>query len=111
MTEVQDDSPAARAGLKRFQVIRQVEQDARFRLRAEFARAVAELKGAVTLLNRPGTRSPCENDGTARFRVAAALPVLHNVERSAARAALPVRATVPFAVESQNVADGGLKAL
>jgi S1-C subfamily serine protease len=48
VSEVLEDSTAARAGLKRFQVIRQVEKTS-VSTPIQFARAVAELKGPVTL--------------------------------------------------------------
>ena len=48
VTEVAEDSPAGRAGLKRFQVIRKVEKTAVSKP-AEFTSAVSELKGPVTL--------------------------------------------------------------
>ena len=53
VTEVQDDSPAARAGLKRFQVIRQVEKTP-VATPPQFAKAIAELKGPVTLVTDQG---------------------------------------------------------
>ncbi len=53
VTEVQDDSPAARAGLKKFQIIRQVEKTPVL-TPPQFAKAVAELKGPVTLLTDQG---------------------------------------------------------
>jgi S1-C subfamily serine protease len=48
VTEVQEDSAAARAGMKRFQVIRQVEKTPVL-TPSQFSRAVADLKGSVTL--------------------------------------------------------------
>ena len=51
--EVLDDSTAARSGLKKFQVIRQVEKTP-VSTPAQFARAVAELKGPVTLYTDQG---------------------------------------------------------
>ena len=53
VSEVLEDSPAARAGLKKFQVIRQVEKTPVASPR-QFAKAVAELKGPVTLYTDQG---------------------------------------------------------
>jgi S1-C subfamily serine protease len=53
VSEVQNDSPAARAGLKRFQVIRQVEK-APVATPPQFSKATAELKGPVTLYTDQG---------------------------------------------------------
>jgi S1-C subfamily serine protease len=53
VSEVLDDSPAARAGLKKFQVIRQVEKTP-VASPGQFAKAVAELKGPVTLYTDQG---------------------------------------------------------
>ncbi len=54
VTEIQNDSPAARAGLKKFQTIRQVEKTPVL-TPPQFARAVSELKGPVTLLTDQGS--------------------------------------------------------
>jgi serine protease Do len=54
VTEVQEDSPAARAGLKNHQIIRQVEKTPVL-TPPQFARAVAELKGPVTFLTDQGS--------------------------------------------------------
>jgi S1-C subfamily serine protease len=53
VSEVVEDSPAARAGFKRFQIIRQVEKTP-VSNPGQFARAVAELKGPVTLMTDQG---------------------------------------------------------
>jgi S1-C subfamily serine protease len=53
VSEVLDDSLAARCGLKKFQVIRQVEKTP-VSTPSQFARAVAELKGPVTLMTDQG---------------------------------------------------------
>ncbi len=53
VSEVLDDSPAARAGLKKFQVIRQVEKTPVASPR-QFAKAVADLKGPATLYTDQG---------------------------------------------------------
>lgn len=53
VSEVQEGSPAARAGLKRFQVIRQVEKTP-VTNPAQFDKAIADLKGPVTLLTDQG---------------------------------------------------------
>jgi S1-C subfamily serine protease len=53
VTEVQEGSPAARAGLKRFQTIRQVEKTPVV-TPPQFDKAVAGLKGPVTLLTDQG---------------------------------------------------------
>jgi S1-C subfamily serine protease len=53
VSEVQDDSPAASAGIRRFQVIRQVEKTP-VSNPSQFAGAVAGLKGPVTLLTDMG---------------------------------------------------------
>ena len=54
VTEVQEESPAARAGLKKLQTIRQVEKTP-VQTPSQFARAVGELKGPVTLLTDQGS--------------------------------------------------------
>ena len=54
VTEVQEDSPAARAGLKKFQTIRQVDKTTVL-TPPQFARTVADLKGPVTLLTDLGS--------------------------------------------------------
>jgi serine protease Do len=54
VTEVLDDSPAARTGLKKYQVIRQVEKTP-VSNPTQFARAVAGLKGPVTLMTDQGS--------------------------------------------------------
>jgi S1-C subfamily serine protease len=54
VTEVLDDSPAARTGLKKYQVIRQVEKTP-VANPPQFARAVAGLKGPVTLMTDQGS--------------------------------------------------------
>jgi S1-C subfamily serine protease len=54
VTEVEEDSPAARAGLKKFQVIRQVDGNPVANPRT-FARAVAEKNGPITLVTDQGT--------------------------------------------------------
>ncbi|MGC8641946.1 MAG: trypsin-like peptidase domain-containing protein [Isosphaeraceae bacterium] len=53
VSEVEEDSPAARAGLKKFQVIHKVEKTAVSKP-ADFAQAVADLKGPVTLSTNLG---------------------------------------------------------
>ena len=53
VSEVVDDSIAARSGLKKFQVIRQVEKTP-VSTPSQFAQAVAGLKGPVTLLTDQG---------------------------------------------------------
>ena len=53
VSEVQDGSPAARAGLKRFQVIRQVEKTP-VTNPPQFDKAIAGLKGPVTLVTDQG---------------------------------------------------------
>ncbi len=53
VSEVLDDSAAARSGLKRFQIIRQVEKTP-VSNPSEFAQAVSALKGPVTLLTDQG---------------------------------------------------------
>jgi S1-C subfamily serine protease len=53
VSEVLDDSLASRSGLKRFQIIRQVEKTP-VSNPSEFAQAVAGLKGPVTLLTDQG---------------------------------------------------------
>ena len=53
VSEVVDDSAAARAGLKRLQIIRKVEKTP-VATPAQFARVVAELKGPVTLATDQG---------------------------------------------------------
>ena len=53
VSEVADDSLAARAGLKKFQVIRQVEKTI-VSTPSQFYQAIAELKGPVTLLTDQG---------------------------------------------------------
>jgi S1-C subfamily serine protease len=59
VSEVQDDSPAARAGLKKFQIIRQVGKTAVSSPTA-FARAVADQQGPVALGTDQGTISIAE---------------------------------------------------
>jgi S1-C subfamily serine protease len=56
VTEVLDDSPAARAGVKKFQIIRQVEKTT-VSTPPQFYQAVLGLKGAVSLLTDQGTVS------------------------------------------------------
>jgi S1-C subfamily serine protease len=53
VSEVLDDSPAAKSGLKKFQVILQVEKTP-VANPSQFARAVADLKGPVTLITDQG---------------------------------------------------------
>ena len=53
VSEVLDDSPAAKSGLKKFQVILQVEKTP-VANPSQFARAVAGLKGPVTLMTDQG---------------------------------------------------------
>ena len=53
VSEVLDDSLAARSGLKKFQVIRQVEKTP-VSNPSQFAQAVAGLKGPVTLMTDQG---------------------------------------------------------
>jgi S1-C subfamily serine protease len=53
VTEVIEDSPAARAGIRKFQVIREVEKTP-VANPSEFARAVADLKGPVILQTDQG---------------------------------------------------------
>jgi serine protease Do len=53
VSEVLEGTPAARAGLKKFQVIRQVEKTPVASPRG-FAKAAAELKGPVTLYTDQG---------------------------------------------------------
>jgi S1-C subfamily serine protease len=59
VTEVQDESPAARAGLKKFQVIRQVDKTPVSSPPA-FAREIADRDGPVTLLTDQGTITVAE---------------------------------------------------
>jgi S1-C subfamily serine protease len=59
VSEVLDDSPAARAGLKRFQVIRQVGRTP-VSSPAQFAQAVEQLKGSVSLTTDQGPVSVAE---------------------------------------------------
>ncbi|MFO0890193.1 MAG: PDZ domain-containing protein [Isosphaeraceae bacterium] len=54
VSEVQDDSAAARAGLKKFQIIRQVDSAPVANPRV-FARAIAGKNGPVNLLTDQGT--------------------------------------------------------
>jgi serine protease Do len=54
VTEVQENSPAARAGIKKGQVIRQVDKKT-VRNPVEFENAVADFKGPVTLLTDLGS--------------------------------------------------------
>jgi S1-C subfamily serine protease len=54
ISEIIDDSPAAKAGLKKFQVIRQVEKTV-VTTPAQFASAVAGLDGSVSLVTDLGT--------------------------------------------------------
>jgi S1-C subfamily serine protease len=54
VTEVQDDSAAARAGVKKHLTIRQVEKT-QVVTPAQFAQAVSELKGPVSLLTDQGS--------------------------------------------------------
>ncbi len=53
VSEVVDDSPAARSGLKKFQIVRQVEKT-QVSTPSQFAQAVADLKGPVTLITDQG---------------------------------------------------------